>query len=313
MCIIVYKPSGIKFPSNDILETCFNHNQDGAGFMFPDKGGVHVRKGFMDYASFAKAIEPLRDATDLPVVMHFRISTHAGVNPEMTQPFPLSKKTKQLKKTDVVSNIGVAHNGIIQLTNDAKTISDTALFIKRYMSRLVKRLDYYKDNWTAPVIERLIGSKMAILGKDGHCELLGSGWTQDDGIWYSNTSYKGYRYKSYYGNYSAGYYYNGKWYSWDDDYDDYDGYYYGSYKRDKDKDTKGKVYSYSKQETVLSPVDVEITEPEDEETEKGLLDDYEMSDEERAEWLDYRENCELRKENEINCLSCLYRECCFYV
>lgn len=198
MCIIVYKPAGVKFPNNEIIENCFNHNSHGAGFMYPDKDGVHIHKGFMSLEDFKEGIRPYKYLTDLPMVMHFRISTHAGVVQEMTQPFPISPKTKKLKRLDSVSKVGVAHNGVISMTNDAKEISDTALFVKRYMSFLIKDYDYYKNPRIPEMIEGMIGSKMAILSADGHCELLGNGWTESDGIWYSNTSYKTYKtYASY--------------------------------------------------------------------------------------------------------------------
>jgi len=237
MCIIVYKPAGVKFPNDEIIENCFNHNSHGAGFMYPASDGVHIHKGFMSLKDFNEGIKPYKYLTDTPIVMHFRISTHAGVIPEMTQPFPVTSKTKKLKRLDTMGQVGVAHNGVISMTNDAKTISDTALFIKRYMSYLIKDSEYYKDPRIAEMIEQMIGSKMAVLSTDGHCELLGSGWQEDGGIWYSNTTYKSYKSYSfqgksaayqgsnYYGGYygsSYGNYYGSKYQIWDDDdYDDY--------------------------------------------------------------------------------------------
>lgn len=193
MCIIVYKPAGVNFPNNEIIENCFNRNSHGAGFMFPASDGVHIHKGFMSLKDFTDGIKPYKYLKDTPIVMHFRISTHAGVIPEMTQPFPVTQKTKKLKSLDSVSQIGVAHNGIISMTNDAKEISDTALFVKRYMSFLIKDAGYYKNPRIPEMIEAMIGSKMAILSADGHCELLGSGWTESEGIWYSNSTYKTYK------------------------------------------------------------------------------------------------------------------------
>lgn len=265
MCIIAYKPEGVNFPTESTLRTCFNNNPDGAGFMYPENGQVHIRKGFMNFNDFNKAISSIRNRSDLPVVMHFRISTHAGVVPEMTQPFPVSSKTNKLRKIDTYSNIGVAHNGIIQMTRDAKNISDTALFIKRYMSYLITDSKYYEDYRTSNIIETLIGSKMAILSNDGHVEILGSGWVSEkDGMMYSNDSYEEYNFRNWYKGYKK----SGKstkysWYDWyDGSYNDYYGsndYYSstisGNYNEDVGKD---------------------------------------MSDEELEEWLEYRETCEER-------------------
>ena len=221
MCIIVYKPENTRFPSNEILETCFRNNPDGAGFMYPDKDGVHIRKGFMKYKDFKRAIKFLK-SKNVPVVMHFRISTHAGVTPEMTQPFPITGKTRKLKSLESLGRVGVAHNGIIPMTSDAKTISDTALFVKRYMSYLIKGSQYYKDSRISEMIEEMINSRMAILSKDGHVEILGKGWIEEDGIWYSNSSYLDIvsRYNSYY-------------YDWGD-YDDECYYYKPKHKKNTD-------------------------------------------------------------------------------
>ena len=49
---------------------------------------------------------------------HFRISTQAGVSPEMTHPFPLSNRPARLRKLDLRCRVGVAHNGVIRLTSD---------------------------------------------------------------------------------------------------------------------------------------------------------------------------------------------------
>lgn len=198
MCVIAYKPRDVKFPSDETLKTCFENNPDGAGFMYPSKDGVHIKKGFMTYKDFAKAVKPFKN-TKMPMVFHFRITTHGGTTQEMTQPFPVTGKTRKLKALESVSRVGAAHNGIIQMTSDATTISDTALFIKRYMSMLIRDAEYYKDHRIKEMIDEMIGSKMAVLSKDGHVELIGSGWIHaDDGLWYSNNSYKPWSWKDYY-------------------------------------------------------------------------------------------------------------------
>lgn len=192
MCVIAYKPLNIAFPSNDILKNCFDNNPDGAGFMYAMNNNVYIQKGYTTYESFKTALDNARAKTgdNVPYVMHFRIATQ-GYEKTMTHPFPLSSKMKKLKKTRSVCNIGVAHNGIISLTSDgAKDYSDTMKFITDYLSLIIRGFAWYKDEGTKTLIERLIdGSRLAILDKYGHCELLGKTWTEDKGIFYSNTSY----------------------------------------------------------------------------------------------------------------------------
>lgn len=173
----------------------FENNPDGAGFMYADSGRVYIRKGFMEYNEFRKAVKPFIGRIDIPMVFHFRIATHGGVNAGMCQPFPLSKRDKSLKALTTNSDIGIAHNGIIPMTMDARAISDTALFIKRYATRI---LSDGVDDIALDIIENCIDSKMCILEKNGKAHILGRGWSTNNGVWYSNDSYKTRYYKKSY-------------------------------------------------------------------------------------------------------------------
>ena len=192
MCVIAYKPLNIAFPEEQILKNCYDNNPDGAGFMYTFNGKVYIQKGYTSYSTFKAALDTARAKTgdNVPYVMHFRIATQ-GFKPEMTHPFPLSSNMEALKRTKCNCNIGVAHNGILSLTSDgSKEYSDTMKFITDYLSLIIRSYDWHKDDRTKTLIERLIhGSRLAILDKHGHCELMGEGWVEDKGIFYSNTSY----------------------------------------------------------------------------------------------------------------------------
>lgn len=189
MCIIAYKPKNEKFPSDKRMRAMFRNNPDGAGFMYADGGAVVIKKGFMEYSDFRREYVKISSRRDLAVVFHFRIATHGGINRAMCQPFPLSTKTKRLKSLDTRAGVGIAHNGIIPMTCDARDISDTALFIKKYMPRIT--CDGTKfDAVTLDIIEQCIDSRMVILESDGAAHVIGKGWKCDAGVWYSNTSYE---------------------------------------------------------------------------------------------------------------------------
>ena len=99
MCIIVAKNKGIDMPDNKTLERCFQNNPDGAGIMYAENGAVHIRKGFMTYSDFKNYLNELENRLNLKntaLVMHFRITTHGGTNPQTCHPFPISKKIKVL-------------------------------------------------------------------------------------------------------------------------------------------------------------------------------------------------------------------------
>ena len=52
MCVIIYKPKDTNLPTFKTLESCFNHNEHGAGYMLPLNGEVVIRKGFMTFKEF---------------------------------------------------------------------------------------------------------------------------------------------------------------------------------------------------------------------------------------------------------------------
>lgn len=231
MCIIMYKPLNMAFPEEATLKNCWDNNPNMGGFMYALNGEVHIKKGYKTWEAFLDALNKTRAMTgdDVPYVCHFRISTQ-GYDTSCCQPFPLSEKMKRLRKNHCVANIGVAHNGIIDITSDgAEDYSDTMKFITDYMVNIIRGLDWYKDSRNLKLIENLIvGSRLAILDKNGHCQLMGNGWVEDKGIYYSNSTYS-YKKTTYYRGF------NQPAYVWEDD-----GYCYGSYwqkKKDNTEDT----------------------------------------------------------------------------
>lgn len=195
MCIAIYKPADADFPSKSRLKTCFENNPDGAGFMYAAADRVHIRKGFKTFSDFWKDLRTIREKTTdrADYVLHFRISTQAGTRPDCTHPFPLSRDMSALRALRHTCDIGIAHNGIISLTshgwNKTITHSDTMEFITEYAARLIKSREWYTDPDLVAVITAMVDSRLAVLDGSGHCTLIGDGWTEDGGVWYSNTSY----------------------------------------------------------------------------------------------------------------------------
>ena len=229
MCIIMAKPLNVAFPEERYLKNCWDNNPDMGGFMFALDGKVHIYKGFETWETFKKALDKAREKTgdNVPYVLHFRISTQ-GFDRECCQPFPLSGNMKALKKFHFVSNMGVAHNGIIGLTSDgSKEYSDTMKFITDYLVNIIRSYDWYKDKRTVKLIENLIeGSRISVLDKKGEITLLGKTWIEFGGCYYSNStySYKKYVYPA------VGYHCPGSlWYEADDDL------YYADYWKTKKK------------------------------------------------------------------------------
>lgn len=223
MCIIAAKPVGIEMPTDEIIENMWYGNSDGAGFMYAKDGFVHIRKGFMRFGDFCDAIDALakeNDLTELPLVMHFRITTHGGTKPENCHPFPISDSVGVLSKLDSRTKLGVAHNGIINIT-PRKGISDTMEYIATQLAPLHRAVpDFYRNKDLMQMIENAIHSRMAFLTSKGDIYTIGE-FVEDKGIKYSNTSYK---WGGVYRKYSCSSSVYGGWDTWDDyapDIDDY--------------------------------------------------------------------------------------------
>lgn len=191
MCIICVSPAGAKQPGKTVIRNMFLNNPHGAGYMYARNGKVHIHKGFMNLDDFLRAIESERFTAEDSVVYHFRISTQAGVGPEMTHPFPLSNRRELMKALDVDCACGIAHNGVIRLTTDPGNceFSDTALFVTDYLSAIIRRKDDLKRQYILDLIYRLAKSKLAIMDASGYIAMVGE-FIEEDGILYSNTSYQ---------------------------------------------------------------------------------------------------------------------------
>lgn len=230
MCIAIVSPAGVKCPTLDTLKTCFLNNDDGAGWAYPlpNGRGVKIMKGFMTWKDFSNAWTEFGkhyDTEALPLLIHFRISTGAGVVPSMTHPFPINYDDGALQKITYVSDYAVIHNGIISCVGyneRPKHLSDTAVFCKEYLPLMVKMSpDWLHHDETMQLIHKMIDSKMAIMDKTGFINMT-EGFEEWEGNFYSNTTYKENRYRS--SKYRA----PQNWYhSYDDD-DDYYGYGYDS-------------------------------------------------------------------------------------
>lgn len=284
MCIIVYKPAGVEMPSANTLSNCFLNNPDGAGYMFLERGSnmVRVRKGFMAYSSLMDSLETVKNITDIPVVLHFRITTQGNTDQKNTHPFPVTSEHDSLVSRSSIAPVAVAHNGIIQLTtsytgyktNNKEQYSDTYYFVRDYFSLIVDNNPYwYQNKNNVKLARKLADSKLAVLSGDGHCVLIGA-FTQneEDGCYYSNDTYKyatGWRNHGGYGRYG----------SWDDA-DDFEDPYVYTFINGETKPKLARWYGFSNDGEVAAFVsshenpDVEIDDDREEQDEIEVLGAY---------------------------------------
>lgn len=209
-------------PSKEVMKAMFDANRDGAGLMYVDRGMVNIIKGFMTFNDFYEYVEKLSKIHDLKekaLVMHFRISTQGNVDKGNCHPYPISSKEKDLRATTFRTKLGMAHNGIIDLTTaygKGEKLNDTQLFIKDYVSVLYGlNKDFYKDKRALDMLDSLAGSKLCFMDTNEDLFLVGK-FIEEDGIFYSNKNFEYHYYNT--SKYSCSCY--------DDYYYDYNDYYY---------------------------------------------------------------------------------------
>jgi hypothetical protein len=184
MCVIVIKPAGVEMPSKDHLKKCWADNPDGAGFSITRKGSTEtfVEKGFLTFKHFYKYLCRYVESNEDLVIMHFRWATHGYRSAGHTHPFPVAKSRSVLEKTKYTSNVVVFHNGIIKMKNQPPTWSDTMYYVGGVMA-------YMNPLDIDLIMRHTKGSRMCIV-QDGKPILLGDGWKEDEGLFYSNLGWK---------------------------------------------------------------------------------------------------------------------------
>ncbi len=194
MCIICVKNKNSAMPSSDIITQMWESNPDGAGMCWSDGNKVHIEKGFMSLDKLLGRLNNLHDMlTESPVILHFRIATHGRISPQNTHPFPISDNIKELTKRRYTTDLAIAHNGVIDIV-PRKGISDTMEYIMTRLYPIKKKNPlFYQNELYLDNIEREIRSKMAIMNGYGNIKLIGK-FTVDNGIYYSNSSYKAQKY-----------------------------------------------------------------------------------------------------------------------
>ena len=122
MCIIIYKPQGIKLLPETITNS-FHANPDGAGFSYVENGQIHTHRGFFTVESFVETYEPHAEKQAL---LHFRIRTHGNYEENNHHPF------------QVTPELVFAHNGVIYNMPIDKDKSDSLLFSELILKNLIR-------------------------------------------------------------------------------------------------------------------------------------------------------------------------------
>lgn len=185
MCLAIYKPKG-KLVSYSALEAGFKKNSDGAGFAYNMGGKLIVQKGFFKFDEFIKAYEP---HANRQMVIHFRWATHGEKNQFNCHPWLIEVGDWQM---------ATIHNGILHVES-TEQMSDTGHFVHGWLEPLLK--NHSKKLWQEAGFKMMAedfigaGNKLVMLDSHGNYEIYNEkAGTWDEGVWYSNSDYKGNQY-----------------------------------------------------------------------------------------------------------------------
>ena len=193
MCIIIAKRKNGRIPTENELMHSFVYNNDGAGFMYVDKGRVVIDKGYMKLDDFLKRynelLEKYNNFTGKSLVIHCRIGTSGKNTQGNTHPYTITNNPKELKKTKLKTDIGIVHNGIIRDYETTGKMNDTQEFIMKYLHPIYSHYkDFYKNKYITKGIEEITNSKFVILDTKDNIYKIGD-FIEDKGLYFSNNSY----------------------------------------------------------------------------------------------------------------------------
>ncbi len=199
MCILTFMPAGVTIGYENARRSAIS-NPDGFGFAIHTSTAI-ITDHDMNFEKLWARFTEARKHQAGPALLHFRIATHGSVDTDNCHPFYVGESQDSV----------LAHNGMLPLTmpiHDSR--SDTRLFAEIILPHCggIEQLDD-KEFWDS-LEEWSIGSKMVIMTinptnkYDWYIVNEQAGHWADDGVWYSNTSYKPYTYPMR-GMYSDGY------------------------------------------------------------------------------------------------------------
>ena len=178
MCIIIVNKRGML--SDAILKESNKANPDGAGLMFSVDNHIYMYKN-LDGKKIIRAYKVAREEfPDVPMFLHFRISSSGEVDIPNCHPFRVNRETVLM------------HNGVLHdYTVYDSPVNDTRLFIKKVLSKIPQSQLF--TSWMQALVEKAIGggNKFVMLKRNGEWCIFNEKaghWVDEN--WFSNYSYQ---------------------------------------------------------------------------------------------------------------------------
>ena len=177
MCVIVHVKAKQTVAKN-ILQNCYDHNNQGWGIMWAERGKINTVKDVASFEDFYKEWKEVPRHCERAI--HFRIRTGVcPINKDNCHPFQPAE------------DIGLMHNGIIQTPMIENNMSDTYNFCKYELAPLI-------EDWPNFMQSEEFKKLMEVSEVTGYSKLLfmnsrGSTlrirdnlWHKHDGVYFSN-------------------------------------------------------------------------------------------------------------------------------
>jgi hypothetical protein len=179
MCLAAYKPKGVEI-AKQYLRSGYYSNCSGCGFMYHDRGQLHVVKGLMTFNEFYKKVQEAGQK-EHDMAFHWRAATHGPVSDENCHPYEMCD-----------GKWAVLHNGICTVPMKLKHLSDSGNFAHSVLQPAI--LDgTYKDVKRMKNHPQWGWGAMVLMGGSGEViiynEEMGR-WDKDLGAWFSNGAYQ---------------------------------------------------------------------------------------------------------------------------
>jgi predicted glutamine amidotransferase len=186
VCLLCFSPAGTMPRREDIEQAC-SANPDGFGFAIRIDDKIITSRGLNANKVIDKFFKLKEKYPESDGMFHARLATHGTINNENCHPF----------RVDNDRRLVLGHNGILPMQVPAQgSRSDTRIFAEDILPAMgIEVLDSYSDRLA---LEDWLGNnKMVIMSthpalKKDYYILNEAEGLDDNGVWYSNCSYRPY-------------------------------------------------------------------------------------------------------------------------
>lgn len=231
MCLALLVPKGVSKNTDflfDSIRTASTTNRDGMGYAHKSNkdNRVYLSKGYTEVEDIINELRSRDIKDDDELIVHLRIGNKGSVNTDMCHPFVASTDEEEVIINNMYADKPVfIHNGtLFKYSVTGSKYSDTYFFARDFLSNknVQNFLRNSKEDFEKYFKDHISTSRFAVLfpNTDQEAVTIGS-FTEDNGIFFSNDSYKDYRVRNiggvnYYGHDYAVCDYDG--FDYDDDY-----------------------------------------------------------------------------------------------